>query len=178
MQYSRSLFTKALDNYSGISISGDNAKNADGTYKYTQESGSSKLNSKLAYSKGGFNYSTWYQETSTTKDNNGILVTCKIDYSRTMSEDDHVGLSVGFKNTDNGPILMFAQVFINFQNSENCNIISPIESGDDIAGQICNYLTTQINSKDFGSFNSTKEGRQSIPDIVKANIIAMQNSIS
>ncbi|MFN3851870.1 MAG: hypothetical protein ACK4NY_20700 [Spirosomataceae bacterium] len=169
MTFNHSTFATALDGYSGISIS-------KSWYQWGGTTGS--LNTVMDYDKGDYGYRTWYQETSSMKENSGMLVSCKIDFKRTTG-DDHIIILTGFQATSNGPQMVFAQASVQFHGDEDDNIIgTPVTSGDMGQG-IYDTLNAQIQGKDFGGgVDSTADGRHTLPDIARANINSILQAVS
>lgn len=173
MKYDRSIFSKQLGTYEGIEMS--NTQNSDGTYKYDQMTGTSgNLNKRLQYAKDGHNFTTWFQESSEPDSQAYKFVTCKLDYARTVSEDDHCTLFGAFMNSSDGPLMVAGMASINFQNDSDDNVVSGLITGDNIPQDIYSALNDQIKDIDF---STSEKGRKSIPDIIRANFEAMQASI-
>lgn len=177
MNFSRSTFGSQLDAISGVSIDG-------GSSNWEQWSGTyGSLNQYLSYSKGGFDYRTWSPETSNYPTDLGLVVSCKIDFANGIG-DDHIILVVGFLKVEgSAPTINFVQTSVQFYNDDDQNImIDPIISDpnnptEDIALEVYNALTTQIEGDNFGSDN-TSEGRKTLPTIAQININAMIEAVT
>lgn len=149
--------------------------NSDGSYPYIQyPSSSGNLNKQLFYSKDDHNFATWYQESTDAESSTYKIVTCKLDHVRGLAEDDHCALFAAFVNTENGPILACGMASINYQNDTDNNVVSGMITGDNVPDQIYSVLNNLVKDKDF---SSSSDGRKAIPDIIKANFLAMEKAI-
>ncbi|MEA5461079.1 hypothetical protein VB796_18600 [Arcicella sp. LKC2W] len=143
------------------------------------------------------NFRTWEQESSSPNikvadTETGLIVTCKIDYVRPDKQlDDHIILMTGFLPKGNTPTLCFAQVLVEFTANENLNFNTEaitnqtVEKGSDITSTLikiltkyCNLLPNSIKSQsEIGQMVDAPKGWKYFPDIVKANIECMAESI-
>lgn len=168
MTFDHNTFATQLDAYDGISIS-------KSWFQWNNTKGD--LNKTMEYQKGDNTYRTWYQETSTMKENSGMLVSCKVDYERGTG-DDHIIILTGFQITSTGPVMVFAQASVQFHGDESNNIIgAPVTSGDMGQG-IYNSLNATIQSDDFGNIDDSTSGRRTLPDIARANVNAILKAVS
>ena len=168
MTFNHSTFATQLDAYSGISISRS-------WFQWGNTLGS--LNTVMEYKKGDNTYRTWYQETSSMKENAGLLVSCKVDYERGTG-DDHIIILTGFQITSTGPVMVFAQASVQFHGDETNNIIgTPVTTGDMGQG-IYDSLNASIQSDDFGNVDDSTAGRRTLPDIARANVNSILHSVS
>ena len=168
MTFDHTTFANQLDAYDGISIS-------KSWYQWSNTSGS--LNKTMEYKKNEYTYRTWYQETSSMKENSGLLVSCKVDYERATG-DDHIIILTGFQITSTGPVMIFAQASVQFHGDEDNNVIgTPVTSGDMGQG-IYDSLNATIKYDDFGTVDDSTSGRRTLPDIARANVNAILHSVS
>ncbi|MEZ5015622.1 MAG: hypothetical protein R2800_01100 [Flavipsychrobacter sp.] len=167
MTFDHNTFATELGSQNEITIS-------KSWFQWANTSGS--LNTTMEYMKGGDTYRTWYQETSNMKEDAGMLVSCKIDYERATG-DDHIILLTGFAITQDGPKMIFAQASVQFHGSEDNNIVgAPVKSGD-MAQGVYDSLSA-ILSDNFGEVDDSTAGRQTLPEIAKLNVAAMQAAVS
>jgi hypothetical protein len=172
MTFNHDTFASQMNQYTGITVATKN-----GAFDWDQWIGTSgDLNKELDYAKNGFDYRTWWQEVTVMKENAGMLVSSKIDFANGLG-DDHMILLTGFMATSSGPKMIFAQISVQFHGDDSDNIMSdPITTGD-IGQGIYDTLNSQIISKDFGS-SDTAKGRQTFPDIARANVNSMIHSVA
>lgn len=170
MSFDHDVFISSLAAYSGITLSTSSWVQWSGTVGF--------LNKEVDYTKSGYTYRTWYQETTVMVQGAGMLVSCKVDFVRT-GYDDHITLLVGFAAGSTSAEPAFAQASVQFTDLSNSgdfsNIIgTPIraDTSSDLATGIYNSLQSQISGMDFGSA-ANNEARQTLPDIAQANVQAI-----
>jgi hypothetical protein len=174
MNFDHNKFASSLDGISGVVVE----KNDDGTYNWEMWNDAAvDLCRALPYSCNDFNYRTWYQEITKMKSETGMLVSCKIDYTRTTG-DDHVILLAAFAVTADKPLLIYAQTSVQFHGSSDNNVMSGPISGDDIPQAMYDNLHDQIKDLDFGNVDDSTEGRNSIPSLAQMNLNAMIGAVS
>ena len=179
MNFDHNQFSQALGDYTGIEI-----QDADNNYGWNGWNLQTDTYSQvLNYSKGGFNYRTWYQEFSYSG-TLGMFVSCKVDYER-LTGDDHIIILAGFANTNQGTTLVFAQASVEFHGSDNdnndfLNIITPpitLDQYSDIGQGIYDAINSQL-SANYGLIDGTNDGRQTLPDIARANVNSIKSASS
>lgn len=179
MNFDQNQFSTALGQYTGIVLE-DADQNYGWSYWNLQTSEFSQV---LNYSKGGFSYRTWYQEVSFSG-TLGMLVSCKVDYER-LTGDDHIVILAGFTKTSTGTTLVFAQASVEFHgsdmdNTDFVNIITPpitLNTSPDIGQGIYDAINAQILDN-YGLIDGTTDGRQTLPDIARANVNSIKSAAS
>lgn len=182
INFSSNVFAGQLDQYTGVSVDMTN-----GQYVWDQWGGTSGyLNTVLNYQKDGRNYRTWLQEVDILRNNTGLIVSCKIDWENGAG-DDHIVVLAGFSTSTEGTKMVFVQASVQFHKDEDDNLVTQaymtdaVDQSDNLvytsnlADAIYNDLNGQVVALNLGS-GDTDEGRKSIPEIAKANVLAMTNS--
>lgn len=160
---------------SGLQSADSNFSSIDDWAQFSGGNTTSDNNNVMEAVYQGYNYRTWFLETSMTQDI-GMLVSCKIDYEVESGDNDHVIMMVGFTMptvATDPPILAFAQAMIQFVDDSDDNIISELYSSgntDDIVGSLYNDLQGQLSQLTFDDGNG---GRAYLADIAKANLMSM-----
>ncbi len=156
----------------------------------------SPYNQVVEYNYGGFDYRTWYQESSISGEF-GMFVSCKIDYEISSdgvtddSKDDHIILLMGFSipqdssptSTDTTPMIVFAQAIVQFTDTSNANIITPAYNSfnsktgtsnpyytPDVISAVSDYINSLLASV---TMDNNQQGRKYIGDVTKNNMIAI-----
>lgn len=182
INFSSNVFAGHLDEISGYTVN----KDGNGAYSWDQYTGSGYLNTVLNYQKSSRNYRTWLQEVDVTRNNTGLVVSCKIDWENGAG-DDHIVLFTGFAHTDNGVQMVFAQASVQFHHDEDDNLVTAAYTTDsqdasenmtyasNLAQAIYDDLNGQVVALNLGT-GDTDEGRKALPIIARDNVQAMMNS--
>ena len=118
-------------------------------------------------------YRTWYMETSIVQEKMGLIVSAKIDHIRGGGgKDDHIILICAF---DQNATLIVAQASVQITSDSQYNHTVAPKTLTDAGGdsmQIDNLVYNELHKINFNDF-----GRNTIADVVKANIIALRESV-
>lgn len=118
-------------------------------------------------------YRTWYMETSVVQQGQGLIVSAKIDHLRGGGgKDDHIILICAF---DQHGTLLVAQASVQITSDPKYNhTVAPktlaAAGGDPM--QIDNLVYEELHKINFNDF-----GRNTIADVVKANIISLREAV-
>ncbi len=168
LAFSNSNFPSALNSFLGGNGSANN---------WTQSTSgkTSTFNQVVEFKYQNNPYRTWYQESSVTA-KLGVFVSCKIDYEIDGGKDDHIILLMGFSIPLEGqtPVISFAQVIVQFTDGSNTNIQSNAYNTD-IINSVYNDLKSKLSHV---SMDNDQQGRRYIADITKANMNAINTSMS
>ncbi len=122
------------------------------------------------------NYRVWYMETSTIKDNLGLLVSCKVDYDR-GNRDDHMVLVCGFNHA--GQLLM-AQVAAQFHGAEDKNFrLDPVTSDKGtatVAQGLYDAMRSLQKKVDYGD-DRDNAGRKGFAYVAQMILLSLAKSV-
>lgn len=118
-------------------------------------------------------YRSWHMETSLMKQNQGLIVSTKIDHIRGgVEKDDHIILICGF-NAAGALVVAQASVQITSDSDENLTVAPVTLAMAGSSEKIDNVVHDQIAKKDFKN-----AGRNTIAALVQANIIALRSAVT
>lgn len=117
-------------------------------------------------------YRSWHMETSLMKQDQGLVVSTKIDHIRGgVEKDDHIILICGF-NGAGALVVAQASVQITSDSDQNLTVPPVTLAMAGSSDQIDNLVYDQIAKHDFKN-----AGRNTIANLTKANIIALRESV-